>query len=213
VTKQGFELQFGTNHLGHFALTGLLLPLLLRATGSRIVTVSSMSYQSGDMNFDDLQHQRDYTPYGAYSDSKLANLLFMLQLDEALGRASLDTISVAAHPGLAKTHLQAAGPFLGSKPLSSRLVLGAVKLIGQPAARGAEPQIYAATAPDVEAGNYFGPKSGWRGPAVLTRIWSKARDADVAARLWDVSKDLTGVDIDKVIADRCAERSAPSRAE
>jgi NAD(P)-dependent dehydrogenase (short-subunit alcohol dehydrogenase family) len=200
TTKQGFELQFGTNHLGHFALTGLLMPALLRAPGARIVTVSSTAYQSGEMNFGDLQHERRYAPYGAYSDSKLANLLFMLKLDEALELAGVGALSVGAHPGLARTNLHLAGPYLGSKSLSAGLVVWGVRMVGQSAARGAEPQLYAATAPDVEGGNYFGPKSGVRGPAALSRIWSKGRDADDAARLWDVSKQLTGVDIDEAIA-------------
>jgi NAD(P)-dependent dehydrogenase (short-subunit alcohol dehydrogenase family) len=206
TTKQGFELQFGTNHLGHFALTGLLIPALLREAGSRVVTVSSTAYQSGEMNFDDLQHERDYTPYGAYSDSKLANLLFMLKLDEAFELAAVDTLSVGAHPGLVRTNLHRAGPFLESTAFSSRLVAGAVRVVGQSAARGAEPQLYAATAPGVEGGNYFGPRSGMRGPAALSRIWFKGRDADHAARLWDVSKHLTGVDIDEAIAAARTER-------
>ena len=200
TTAQGFELQFGTNHLGHFALTGLLLPALLRTADSRIVTVSSIAYQSGAMNFDDLQHERDYSPNGAYSDSKLAELLFMLQLDQALERASLDAISVGALPGLASTHLHAAGPYLGSRPLPSRLVAGAVRLLGQTPAGGAEPQLYAATAAGVQGGDCFGPKNGLRGPVAPTRIWAKGRDADDAERLWDVSKALTGVDIDAAIA-------------
>jgi len=200
TTKQGFELQFGTNYLGHFALTGLLLRALSRAAVSRIVTVSSVAYQSGEMNFDDLQHERDYAPLSAYSDSKLASLLFMLQLDQALGLAAIDTRSVGAHPGLASTHLHEAGPFLGSKPFSAKLVSSAVKLIGQTPARGAEPQLYAATAPDVEGGDCFGPRNGLRGPVAPVRIWTKGRDGDAAERLWDISKELTGVDMDQIIA-------------
>jgi NAD(P)-dependent dehydrogenase (short-subunit alcohol dehydrogenase family) len=199
-TKQGFELQFGTNHLGHFALTGLLLPQLLRTAGARVVTVSSFAHEPGKIDFDDLQVVKGYTPYGAYSQSKLANLLFMLELDRRLRAISADTLSVGAHPGFASTNLQAAGPFLGSAPLLSRLVLAGVRLVGQPAARGAEPQLYAATAPRVKGGDYFGPKYRGRGPVAPSTMSDRARDASVAHRLWEISKELTGVDIDRVIA-------------
>jgi NAD(P)-dependent dehydrogenase (short-subunit alcohol dehydrogenase family) len=208
-TKQGFELQLGTNHLGHFALTGLLLGQLLSAPGSRVVTVSSFAHEPGKIDFDDLQQARSYTPYGAYSQSKLANLLFMLELDRRLRRVSADTLSVGAHPGFASTNLQAAGPFLGSKPVLSWLVLGGVRLIGQPAARGAEPQLYAATAPGVQGGEYFGPKYRGRGPVAPSTMSDRARDEAVASRLWDVSKELSGVDIDEAIA-TSAGRSATS---
>lgn len=200
TTKQGFELQFGTNHLGHFALTGLLLALLMRSPGSRVVTVSSFAHETGRIDFDDLQQERDYTPYGAYSQSKLANVLFMLELDRRLRHAGVDTVSVGAHPGFASTNLQAAGPFLGTKPVLSWLVLGAVRLIGQSAEQGAEPQLYAAAAPGVEGGDYFGPKHRIRGHAAPATMAAQGRDAVVASRLWDVSKRLTGVDIDDVIA-------------
>lgn len=200
TTKQGFELQFGTNHLGHFALTGLLLPALLKAPGSRVVTVSSFAHESGEIHFDDLQYERTYSPYGAYSQSKLANLLFMLKLDDSLRLASARTISVGAHPGFASTNLQAAGPFIGSKSLTSWLVLGAVRVFGQSPARGAGPQLYAATAPGVEGGNYFGPSKGMHGYPAPAKMSNKAHDEDDACRLWDVSAELTGVNIDEVIA-------------
>ncbi len=199
TTKQGFELQLGTNHFGHFALTGLLLPALLRTPQSRVVTVSSFAHEPGKIDFDDLQRERSYTPYGAYSQSKLANLLFMLELDRRLRAVSASTISVGAHPGFASTNLQAAGPFLGSNPLSSRLVLAGVRLMGQSPARGAEPQLYAATAPGVKGGDYYGPKSKIRGRAAPSSMALQARDEVTAARLWDVSKELTGVDIDTII--------------
>ena len=192
-TKQGFELQFGTNHLGHFALTGLLMPRLLRSPGSRVVTVSSFAHESGAMHFDDLQFQRGYTPYGAYSQSKLANLLFMSELDRRLKAAGAGTLSVGAHPGFASTCLQATGPFMGSKPLSSWLTLAAVRVIGQSAQRGAEPQLFAATAPEVAGGDYFGPKHRISGHPAVSSMSSRARDAASAARLWDVSEALTGV--------------------
>jgi len=199
ATKQGFELQFGTNHLGHFALTGLLLPLLLRTPGSRVVTVSSFAHEPGRIDFDDLQLESGYTPYRAYSQSKLANLLFMLELDRRLRCAGAETISVGAHPGFASTNLQAAGPFLHAKPISSWLVLAGVRILGQSAARGAEPQLYAATAPGVEGGAYFGPKNRIRGAVAPSTMAPLARDEAVAARLWDVSSQLTGVCVDAAL--------------
>jgi len=199
-TKQGFELQFGVNHLGHFALTGLLLPLLLLAPGSRIVTVSSFAHETGKVDFDDLQHERHYTAYGAYGESKMANLLFMLELDRRLRRAGAATISVGAHPGFASTNLQASGPFLGAKPLTAWLTLGGVRVIGQSAEEGAEPQLYAATAPGVKGGDYWGPRYRLRGHPVASDMARLARDESVAARLWRESAKLTGVDIDEAIS-------------
>jgi len=193
-TKQGFELQLGTNHLGHFALTGLLTPLLLRSPGSRVVTVSSISHETGEMHFDDLQLQRGYTPYGAYSQSKLANVLFMSEFDRRLRAAGADTLSVGAHPGFASTCLQATGPFMGSRPLRSWLTLAAVRVVGQSAQRGAEPQLFAATAPEVTGGAYFGPKHRISGHPAVSTMSSRARDGASAARLWDVSEALTGVE-------------------
>jgi NAD(P)-dependent dehydrogenase (short-subunit alcohol dehydrogenase family) len=198
-TAQGFELQLGVNHLGHFALTGLLMPMLLRTPGSRVVTVSSFAHESGAIDFDDLQLEHHYTPYRAYSASKLANVLFALELDRRLGRAGAATISVGAHPGFVSTNLQAAGPFLGSKPLSSWLVLASVRILGQSAKRGAEPQLYAATAPRVRGGDYYGPRYRARGHPVLAETATQARDEAGAARLWEVSAQLTGVDPDAVL--------------
>jgi NAD(P)-dependent dehydrogenase (short-subunit alcohol dehydrogenase family) len=212
TTKQGFELQFGTNHLGHFALTGLLLPALLRSPGSRVVTVSSFAHEPGKIDFDDLQREHSYTPYGAYSQSKLANLLFMLELDRRLRRAGAPTISVGAHPGFASTNLQAAGPFIGSKPLLSRFVLFGVRLVGQSAERGAEPQLYAAAAPGVQGGDYFGPKHRLAGRVAPSGMAPQARDEAAAARLWDMSKQLTGVNIDEAIeasVGRLGEQEVP----
>ena len=200
VTAQGFELQFGTNHLGHFALTAHLLPLMLRSSGARVVTVSSIAHEQGVIDFDDLQSQRRYTPYGSYGTSKLANVLFMLELDRRLRRAGSETASVGAHPGFSSTCLQATGPFIGAKPLKSWLVLAGVRVIGQSAERGAEPQLYAATAPGVVGGEYFGPR--WRifGHPVPAAMSKRSRDETVASRLWDVSKELTGVDIDATLS-------------
>jgi len=200
TTTQGFELQFGVNHLGHFALTGLLLPTLLRTSGSRVVTVSSFAHETGKVDFGNLQHEHNYTPYGAYGESKVANILFALELDRRLRRAGADVISVGAHPGFASTNLQAAGPFLDAKPLSAWLTLAAVRVIGQSAEEGAEPQLYAATAPGVRGGDYYGPRYRIRGHPVISDMSPLARDESVAARLWEVSQQLTGVDIDEVIS-------------
>jgi len=201
ATAQGFELQFGTNHLGHFALTGLLLPSLLRTAGARIVTVSSIAHESGHIDFDDLQCERSYMPYAAYGQSKLANLMFMLELDRRLRRAGAGPISVGAHPGFSSTNLQARGPFLGVPKLSSWFILAAVRLIGQSLRRGAEPQLFAATAPGVQGGDYYGPKNRIRGHPAASGMAPQARDEASASRLWDVSKRLTGVDIDRIIAE------------
>ena len=200
TTKQGFELQLGINHLGHFALTGRLMPQLLAAGESRVVTVSSFAHEPGKIAFDDLQCERGYMPYGAYSQSKLANLLFMLEFDRRLRDTRATMLSVAAHPGFASTNLQAAGPFLGGGKLSSRLVLAGVRLIGQSAERGAEPQLYAGTAPGVKSGEYYGPKHRIAGRVAPSSMAAQARDEAVAARLWEVSQELTGVDFDAALS-------------
>jgi len=200
TTKQGFELQLGTNHLGHFALTGLLLPTLLGTVGSRVVTVSSFAHEFGRVDFGNLQREHGYAPYAAYGQSKLANLMFMVELDRRLRRADARTLSVGAHPGFVSTNLQAAGPFLGAPRLSSWLVLAGVRLIGQSAAHGAEPQLYAATAPGVQGGDYYGPGRRIGGHTSRSGMATKARDLATATRLWDVSTKLTGVNLDAVIA-------------
>jgi len=199
TTAHGFELQFGTNHLGHFALTGLLLPALIRSAESRIVTVSSFAHETGRIDFDDLQRERHYTPYGAYGQSKLANILFMVELDRRLRGAGATPMSVGAHPGFACTKLQAAGPFLGHPKPSSWFVLAAVRLIGQSERRGAEPVLFAATVAGVRGGDFYGPKHRIRGHPAPSGMSPLARDEAAAVRLWDVSKDLTGVDIDGIV--------------
>ena len=166
-----------------------------------MVTVSSFAHEPGTIDFDDLQLTHGYTPYRGYSASKLANNLFMLELDRRLRRANAASpISTGAHPGFASTNLQASGPFLGEKRLSSRVVLAGVRLVGQSPASGAWSQLYAATAPEVKGGDYFGPRNRTRGAVAPSRMASRARDGQVAARLWDVSKELTGVDPDAAIA-------------
>jgi NAD(P)-dependent dehydrogenase (short-subunit alcohol dehydrogenase family) len=191
TTADGFELQLGTNHLGHFALTGLLLPLLVAAgrdgAPARVVSVSSNAHKFGRIRFDDLMGERRYTRWGAYGQSKLANLLFTLELERRARAAGLPLLAAACHPGYAATNLtRAFGTWLPSLPN---------RLLAQPAHMGALPTLYAATAPDVQGGDYVGP-GGFleqRGYPKKVGTTAAARDAEVARRLWEVSEDLTGV--------------------
>lgn len=186
TTKDGFELQFGTNYLGHFALTGLLLDRVLAAPDSRIVTVSSAAHRlRRRIRFDDLQAERGYSSLGAYARSKLANLLFAYELQRRLAGNST-TISVAAHPGGSKTELARN---------SSAPVRAFNALLLQSAAMGALPTLRAATDPQVLGGQYFGP-SGLleaRGYPKLVRSSAQSHDPDVQRRLWTISEELTGV--------------------
>jgi NAD(P)-dependent dehydrogenase (short-subunit alcohol dehydrogenase family) len=193
-TVDGFELQFGTNHLGHFALTGLLLPALRDQPGARVVTVSSNAHKGGQIRFDDLQGERRYSRWGAYSQSKLANLLFAFELDRRLKAASLPLISVAAHPGYSATNLQLSAP-----PLYERLVMRlSNRFIAQTAEMGALPILYAATAPGLAGGSYVGPdgRGEQRGYPTLVQATDRARDGAAARRLWEISEQLTSVTFD-----------------
>ena len=196
LSADGFELQLATNHLGHFALTGLLLPALL-AGPSRVVTVSSNAHRAGRINFEDLQSERRYSPWPAYNQSKLANLLFTMELQRRADRAAADLTSAAAHPGLSATNLTLSGPGAG-RPVVGRLSDLAVKLFGQSAQMGAWPNLYAAAMPDVRGAEYFGPNAfgGWRGHPERTTAKPAAYDPDVAAQLWQRSIDLTDVTYD-----------------
>jgi len=193
TTRDGWELQFGTNHLGHFALTALLLPALGKTPGSRVVTVSSFVHKRGSMNFDDLQAESSYTPYGAYAQSKLANLLFAFELDRRLRSQDTDTISVAAHPGLSATKLVANGPFDRARSVPAWIASNTTRLVAQSAARGAEPQLFAAVDPRVQGGDYYGPKREYRGPVAPATMSEHARSLPDASRLWSVSEELTSV--------------------
>jgi NAD(P)-dependent dehydrogenase (short-subunit alcohol dehydrogenase family) len=192
-TQDGFESQLGTNHLGHFGLTGLLLDQLLATEGSRVVSVASMAHRSGKMDFDNLMFENGgYTPMGAYGRSKLANLLFAFELQRRLETAGATTISVAAHPGVAGTNL-------GSHMFDSwfmKPVKQVLMLALQSAAKGALPTLRAATDPSVSGGEYFGPKrfSEQRGAPVLVGSTSDANSEPDAHALWDRSIELTGVD-------------------
>ncbi|MDT5220157.1 MAG: hypothetical protein QOF15_2262 [Mycobacterium sp.] len=189
TTKDGFEMQFGTNHLGHFALTGLLLDRLLPVEGSRVVTVSSLGHRiRAAIHFDDLQWERSYSRVGAYGQAKLANLLFTYELQRRLA-AGNTTVAVAAHPGGSKTELTRNLPRLVA--LATRLV----EPLFQDADLGALPQLRAATDPDVQGGQYFGPDGFQETRGYPKVVASSAQSHDVALqrRLWAVSEELTGV--------------------
>ena len=196
TTADGSEMQFGTNHLGHFALTGLLLPLVLRTPAARIVTVSSGAHMFGKINFDDLQSERSYSKWGAYGQSKLANLLFAYELQRRLTAAGRDVLSAAAHPGYAATNLQTVGPEMEGSRIGKRTMLAANRVLGQSAAVGALPEVYAATSPDVRGGDYIGPDGfmGQRGFPKKVKSNARSYNEAVAARLWAVSEELTGVE-------------------
>lgn len=194
-TADGFEMQFGTNHLGHFALTGLLLPLLLRTPAARVVTVSSGMHRFGEMCFDDLHGEQSYSKWGTYSQSKLANLLFAYQLQHKLTATGHGLISVAAHPGYAATNLQFGGSDRSDSSLQTRLLAVLNRVVAQSAEMGALPTVYAAASPAVQAADYIGPKGPAEQRGWPTRVQSNGRshDVDAAARLWQVSEELTGV--------------------
>lgn len=193
-TQDGFEMQFGTNHLGHFALTGLLLGAVQAAPAGRVVTVSSMLHRSGVMNFDDLMGQKSYDPWRAYSQSKLANLLFAYELQRRLTRGNSRVTSLAAHPGYASTNLQLVGAEMKGSKLERGFMQIANNIFGQPAEQGALPGLYAAVSPDAQGGTFIGP-DGWGGsrgyPAVVESN-ERSHDLDVAEKLWQVSETLTG---------------------
>ncbi|HEX8085673.1 MAG TPA: oxidoreductase [Solirubrobacteraceae bacterium] len=191
-TADGFELQFGTNHLGHFALTGLLLPRLLASEAPRVVQVSSGAHRMGKMNFDDLQSEKRYWRWGAYGQSKLANLLFMRELGRRAAEAETPLVSVAAHPGYAATHLQTTGV-----KIDDVIMTVSNKLLAQSDAMGALPLLYAATE-ELESGAYVGPDGvgEQRGHPKLVGMTGRARSDEDARRLWEVSEKLTGVSYD-----------------
>jgi len=187
ATADGFELQFGTNHLGHFALTGLLLEQMLPVPGSRVVTVSSAAHRiRARINFGDLRSERSYSRVAAYSQSKLANLMFTYELQRRLSAAGT-TIAVAAHPGLADTELTRNTPAIAA--------FFYPRVISQKPAMGALPVLRAATDPGVLGGQYYGPGGlfGTRGYPKLAHSSRQSRDAAIQRRLWTVSEELTGV--------------------
>ena len=199
-TADGFEMQLGVNHLGHFALTGHLLDLLVRTDGeTRVVSHSSGAHESGGMNFEDLHREDSYGRWDAYAQSKLANLLFAYELQRRLEDAGItDTNSLACHPGYAATNLQYRGPEQSGSRLRYAMMKVANTLVAQSAKQGALPLLYAATAPDAEGGAYYGPGGfmSMRGPPERQASSDASHDEADAARLWERSESLTGVQYD-----------------
>lgn len=192
TTTDGFELQFGTNHLGHFALTGLLLEHLREAGAARVVILSSLAHKRGRINFGDLQSERRYRRWKAYGQSKIANLYFMVELDRRARAAGWDLTSVAAHPGMANTNLTAGMNI----PAALDVFNVFFRLVTQSDAAGALPSLYAATSDDVRGGDYYGPSGPGetRGAPRLVAPVARVLDRDVAVRLWNRSVEATGVD-------------------
>jgi NAD(P)-dependent dehydrogenase (short-subunit alcohol dehydrogenase family) len=190
-TKDGFETQFGTNHLGHFALTAHLLPLLLATSQSRIVTTSSLAARKGKIYFDNLDGSKGYERMNFYRQSKLANLLFAIELQNRLGQVRTSTISVACHPGISVSNLMSRG----SGKETSQLLKRMMRIVAQPARKGALPTLYAATNPDLAGGEYIGPDGpgNRKGNPVQTSEASKLFKTELSERLWKVSEDLTGI--------------------
>lgn len=184
-TADGFEMQFGTNHLGHFALTGLLLDVLNGTPDARVVTVSSFGHRFGKMDFDNLNAEQSYSPGRAYAESKVANLLFTYELQRRLEAAGVQTLATAAHPGWTETNLQQYSPVLRFMN----------RFVGMQPEQGALPTLYAATAPGVMGGDYYGPNGLAEARGYPKRVHSNAlsHDQAVAERLWAVSEELTGV--------------------
>jgi NAD(P)-dependent dehydrogenase (short-subunit alcohol dehydrogenase family) len=191
TTSDGFELQFGVNYLGHFALTAHLLPLLRKGRDPRVVNLSSLAHRSGTIQFDDLQAERRFSPWRTYQQSKLAMLMFALELQRRSDAQGWGLMSNAAHPGYARTDLMANGP----GPNSPLVMLGALlRPLSQSAAEGALPTLFAATSPAAVKGGYYGPGGFYemKGPPKPAKIMPQAKDPKVAARLWEVSEKLTG---------------------
>ena len=197
TTTDGFELQFGTNHLGHFALTAHLLPLLQKSAAARVVTVSSVANRAGNINFEDLQSETTYDPMKAYSQSKLANLMFALELQRRSEAVGWGITSLAAHPGVSRTNLLLTGAGRWSVTGMMRTLL---PFLFQPPAQGALPTLYAATSPEAKGGIYYGPNrlSETRGLPGIAKIPEQAEDKAVANRLWDISSRLAGVSFEEI---------------
>lgn len=193
-TADGFETQFGVNHLGHFALTGLLLPKLLATPGARVVTVSSGLHALSNIDMGDLNSERNYRRWIAYGRSKTANLLFVHELARRTASVGSGLVAAAAHPGYASTNLQTAGVRMENRRVAERVIELGNRIVAQPAATGALPTLYAATAPGVRPDSFTGPRLlGWRGaPAPSWRAGWTLNDV-ASERLWVASEQLTGV--------------------
>ncbi len=190
LTKDGFESQFGVNHLGHFYLTGLLLDRVNATPDSRIVVLSSVAHVPGRINFDDLQSKEKYSAVKAYQQSKLANIMFAFELQRRLEKAGHQTIAVAAHPGVSNTNLGRHVP-----RILYYILLPLLSFMIHSPNVAAMPTLLAALDDDVKGGEYFGPtgKREMKGPAGRAKIASHAKDTEVARRLWEVSEELTGI--------------------
>jgi len=201
TTTDGFELQFGSNHLGHFALTAHLLPLLRAADQARVVSLSSLAARRGRIHFDDPQFEKSYTPMQAYGQSKLAVLMFARELDRRSKEAGWGIVSNAAHPGLTKTNLQISGPSRGrAKPSTmERLYTLSWRLtpfLWQEIDEGILPALYAATSPQAEGGAFYGPHGIYEaagGGVTAAKVPARARDDADCRQLWEISERLTGV--------------------
>jgi NAD(P)-dependent dehydrogenase (short-subunit alcohol dehydrogenase family) len=193
LTADGFERQFGTNHLGHFALTGLLMPQLLAAPAPRVITVASLAHRNGKIDFSNLQSERKYKPWDAYGESKLANILFANELAKRATAAGSKLISVPVHPGVSRTSIVTNGP--GFSDLKSKILFTFAKFLTSPDSEGALPTLYAATAPGIQGGQYIGPNGfmEFKGSPTVVQPRANALDQDVAARLWTASEQLTDV--------------------
>lgn len=195
-TEDGFEMQLGVNHLGHFVLTAELAPLLVATAGSRVVSMSSMGHRMGRMRLDDLMFERrSYARWPAYFQSKLANLLFTSELQRRFAAAGVPTVALAAHPGGSHTDLGTEGTGFTNRAMAPFMV------VGQSAAAGAEPLLRAATDPAARGGEYYGPRWMVRGHAVRETPSRRARRTDDARRLWEISEQLTGATLDLARAD------------
>jgi NAD(P)-dependent dehydrogenase (short-subunit alcohol dehydrogenase family) len=194
VTSDGFELQFGTNYLGHFALTARLLPLLRNGNGPRVVSLSSVAARNGAIHFDDLQSERSYQPMAAYRQSKLACLMFAFELQRRSATAGWGIQSMASHPGISRTDLLPNGAGAWSAAGMARRFLW---FLFQPAAQGALPTLFAATSMHAQGGGYYGPDkfNETRGYPTAAKVPPPALDVDNAARLWTESERLTGVSL------------------
>ena len=200
LTRDGFEMQLGVNHFGHFALTGLLLERLLATPGTRVVNVSSRASEIGKMRWDDLDGARHYEKWSAYGQSKLANLLFTFELAERLEKHGAQLRAVACHPGYAATNLQSVGPTLAGSQLSALVMRVGNSLFAQSAEAGAWPTLFAATDASAKNGDFIGPLAvfQWRGQPGHVQPRKLARNPEVRRRLWEVSVERTGVDFAQI---------------
>ena len=212
VTVDGFEMQLGTNYLGHFALTAALLPLL---NGARVISLSSIAHRRGRIDLDDLQGEKKYAAWTAYAQSKLAMLMFALELQRRSDANAWGIASIAAHPGWARTDLIANGP--GTQGILGLLTRLIMPLFSHSAADGALPILFAATAPEAKNPGYYGPSGFYemKGPVAPAQIMPQAGDAAVAVRLWEISTRLTGTEWEqeKLFADSTSERFKSVRPE